>query len=166
MIKRGTMVGLIGALLLFAGEAQAKEKEPSAIVEIGGSGDWGLKDGGPSFGPMVAVEFTPIEHWLEIEAGVSTLFGGGQTEWSTDFLFKKPFSLSNNIEFMTASDQNGPSRETGQKLPVRPRSTSCPGPSSGARVRLVSGTELQPLLSANGHEQSLGVSVGLLIAIP
>jgi hypothetical protein len=59
MIKRGTMVGLIAALLLF-----------------------------------------PIEHWLEIEAGVSTLFGGGQTEWSTDFLFKKPFTLSDKVEFM------------------------------------------------------------------
>ena len=51
-------------------------------------------------GPTAAVEFTPIKDWLEIEAGVSTLFGGGQREWSTDPLFKKPFTLSDKVEFM------------------------------------------------------------------
>ena len=144
MIKRGTMVGLIGALLLFAGEAQAKEKEPSAIVEIGGSGDWGLKDGGPSFGPMVAVEFTPIEHWLEIEAGVSTLFGGGQTEWSTDFLFKKPFSLSNNIEFMIGVGPEWTFTRDGTKI-AGEAALDFILADAGSKVRMVSGTELQLL---------------------
>lgn len=34
---------LIAAPLLFAANAETAEKEPSAIVEIGTAGDWGLK---------------------------------------------------------------------------------------------------------------------------
>jgi hypothetical protein len=40
-----------------------------------------LKDGGSSFGPTVAVEVTPIENWLELEAGVAPLFTRHSTEW-------------------------------------------------------------------------------------
>ena len=40
MIKYGATIGLLAALLLFAGQSHAEEKEPSAIVEIGGAGDW------------------------------------------------------------------------------------------------------------------------------
>jgi hypothetical protein len=165
MIKRGTMVGLIAALLLFAGEAQAEEKEPSAIVEIGGSGDWGLKDGGSSFGPMVAVEFTPIAHWLEIEAGVSTLFGGGQTEWSTDFLFKKPFSLSDKVEFMVGVGPEWTFTRDGTKIAGEAALDFMFWPTRDRKF----GWFLEPSYSysfSQGHEQSLGVSVGLLIAIP
>ena len=85
-------MGLAAVLLLFAGEAQAEEKEPSAIFEIGAAGEWGLPGGASSFGPSVAIEFTPIKDWLEIEAGTSTLFGRGHTEWGADLLFKKPFT--------------------------------------------------------------------------
>ena len=35
----------MAAPLLFAANAQAEEKEPSAILEIGGAGDWGLPGG-------------------------------------------------------------------------------------------------------------------------
>jgi hypothetical protein len=45
-------VGMASALLLFAGHAQAadKDKEPSAIFEIGGAGEWSLQNGGASLG--------------------------------------------------------------------------------------------------------------------
>jgi hypothetical protein len=100
MINCRAIMGLIAALLSFAGIAHAEEKEPSAVVEIGGAGEWGLRDSGSSFGPTVAVEFTALKNWLEIEVGVSPLFRGGQTEWGTDLLFKKPFTLSDTVEFM------------------------------------------------------------------
>ena len=45
--------------------------EPVAVAEIGGASSWNIKDGGGSFGPTVAVEFTPIENWLELEVGVT-----------------------------------------------------------------------------------------------
>jgi hypothetical protein len=44
--------------------------------------------------PTVAVEVTPIENWLELEAGVTPLFRRDSTEWGTDLLFKKPWTLS------------------------------------------------------------------------
>ena len=84
MIKCGTM-GLMAALLLTGEKAQAEEKEPSAIIELGGA-----TDGGQSFGPAVALEVTPLKDWLEIESGVSSLFGSGHADWNTDLVFKKP----------------------------------------------------------------------------
>jgi len=83
MSKYAAMIGLAAALALLAAataQADEKDKEPAAIVEIGGAGDWSLRDGSASFGPNVAVEVTPIENWLEIEAGVSPLFGSGRSE--------------------------------------------------------------------------------------
>jgi hypothetical protein len=94
MSKYRVTMGFVIVLLLLAQRVHAEEKEPAAIIELGGAGEWGLLDAS-SFGPSAAIEFTPIEHWLEIEAGVSTLFGGGRTEWETDLLFKKPYALQN-----------------------------------------------------------------------
>jgi len=159
------MVGLIAALLLLTGTAHAEEKEPSAIVEIGGAGDWGLKDGGRSFGLTMAVEFTPIEHWLEIEAGASTLFGGGQTEWSTDFLFKKPFTLSEKVEFMVGVGPEWTFTRDGTKIAGEAALDFMFWPTRDRKF----GWFLEPSYSysfSQGHEQSLGVSMGLLIPIP
>jgi hypothetical protein len=59
-----------------------------------------LKGDRSSFGGDVAVEFTPIENWLEIEAGTTPLFRRHSTEWDADLLFKKPWTLSENVEFL------------------------------------------------------------------
>jgi hypothetical protein len=73
------MYGRIGVALvffLFAGGAQAadKDKEPSAIVEIGGASEWSLQNGAAVLGPSIAVEIEPIKEWLELEAGFTPLF--------------------------------------------------------------------------------------------
>jgi hypothetical protein len=44
---------LIATLLLFTASAQAEGKEPTAIIEIGSAGEWGLP-GASSFGPSAA----------------------------------------------------------------------------------------------------------------
>ena len=144
--------------------ARAADKEPSAIVELGASGDWGLP-GASSYGPSVAVEFTPIPEWLEIEAGIGPMFGHGRTEWDSDLLFKKPFTLSDKVEFMVGA---------GPQLTV-----SRDGSAFGAEVALdfmfwptadrTFGWFLEPAYTysfGSGHEQSLGTTVGLLIPIP
>ena len=103
MFKHGTIAGTLASLLLLALKAQAEDrdiKEPSAEIEIGGASERSLSKGGSSFGPTLAVEFTPIEHWLEIEAGVTPLFNRGQMEWDTDLILKKPWALSKTVEFM------------------------------------------------------------------
>jgi hypothetical protein len=98
----GTKTVLIASSFLCAGNAlgQSVEKEPAAVVEFGGAADWNFKDRGSSFGPTIAVEVTPIENWLELEAGVTPLFTRHSTEWNTDLLFKKPWTLSKKAEFM------------------------------------------------------------------
>jgi hypothetical protein len=142
--------------------------EPVAVAELGGASSWNIKDGGGSFGPTVAVEFTPIENWLELEVGVTPLFSRHSTEWSTDLLFKKPWTLSKKAEFMMGV---GPewvhSRENGDttnsvSIEVAPDFMFWP---SGKHKF---GWYLEPAYEYNfgrGHEQSVGISFGLLIGI-
>ena len=59
MIKYGATMGLLVALLLFAGQSQAEEKEPSAIVEIGGAGDWEVVEPVPA--PLRDYSLSPRE---------------------------------------------------------------------------------------------------------
>ena len=73
--------------------AQSSEKEPAAIVELGGAASHGLTGEGASFGPNVAVEVTPLENWLEIETGVTPLFTRHSTEWDTDLIFQEALDL-------------------------------------------------------------------------
>src|SRR6201997_5716233 len=79
---------------------QSVENEGKAILELGAAGNRSLTEGQSAFGPTVAVEVTPIENWLELEAGVTPLFRRHSTEWSVDCLFKKPWTLSEKNEFM------------------------------------------------------------------
>ena len=168
MIKCGTM-GLIAILLLAAGAARAEEKEPSALIEMGGVGEWGLRDGGRSFGPAVSIEFTPIKDWLEIEGGVSSLFGSGHTEWNPDLVFKKPFSLSKTVEvefgvgpeWMHTTGGGKTADSLGGEAVVEFQFWPWPNRNYG--------WYLEPSYDYSfekGHEQSFGVSGGLLIAIP
>ncbi len=162
---------LIAALFLCAGNAfaQSVDKEPAAVLELGGAADWNVKDGGSSLGPNVAVEVTPIENWLEIEAGVTPLFTRHSTEWDADLLFKKPWTLSKKAEFMLGL---GPEWVHTTKYSMTTNSVSGEvvldfmfWPSAKHRF----GWYLEPGYEYNfgrGHEQSLGISGGLLIAIP
>jgi hypothetical protein len=171
MSKCAARLGLMTALLLLVGNAdgQAEDKEPSAILEIGGAGEWGLNHSGSSYGPNLAVETTPIENWLELEAGITPFFRRGQTEWETDFLFKKPYTLSDTAEFMFGVGPSWSHTVGGGKATD----------TFGAEAALdfmfwpwadrKYGWYIEPSYGYSfdsGHEQSLGVSVGLLIPIP
>jgi hypothetical protein len=160
----------LATTLFFADHAfgQANDKEPAAIFEAGGAGQWSFK-GGSSYGPSVAVETTPIENWLEVEGGATVLFSRGQTEWDTDFLFKKPFTLSNTVEFMF-----GVGPEWAHITTQGKSSDTVAGeaaldfmfwPWAGRRF----GLYLEPNYDysfASGHEQSVSISGGLLISFP
>lgn len=163
--------GLIAFFLLSTASAfaQAADTEPAAVLELGGATDWNFKDGGSNFGPTVAVEVTPIENWLELEAGVTPAFRRHSTEWATDLLFKKPWTISEKAEFMVGA---GPEWVHTREFGV---TTNSPAgevvldfmfwPSAKHRF----GWYLEPGYEYNfgrGHEQSLGISGGLLIGIP
>jgi hypothetical protein len=163
--------GLMIALQLVGGIAfgQAGDEEPAAVLELGAAGEQSLKGGGANAGPTIAVEVTPIENWLELEGGVTSFFNHGQTELDTDLLFKKPWTLSDKVEFMF-----GVGPEWVHTTAHGSTSNSVSGevvldfmfwPSSNHTI----GWYLEPSYDYDfrkGHEQSLGVSAGLLIAIP
>lgn len=160
------------AFLLFVAHAlpaQSAGKDPVAIVELGGAASRSLHDGAGSFGPDFAVEVTPIENWLELEAGVSPAFASDSTEWDTDLLFKKPWTLSRKVEFMAGI---GPewihTSESGKSSNALAGEAALDFMFWPAR-RHKFGWYLEPSWDysfAHGHDQSLGVSGGLLIAIP
>ena len=77
-----------------------EDKDPIAIVELGAATSWNFSGGAPTFAPNLAAEMTPIENWLELEAGVSPFYTRKSTEWDTDLLFKKPWTISRKAEFM------------------------------------------------------------------
>jgi hypothetical protein len=135
------------------------EKVPLAVLEICGAGEWTVGEAQTGFGPSVAAEFTVIKNWLEIEPGVAVLFRGGRTDWDSDLIFRKPFSLSPTVEF-----------EPGVG----------PGWSSDGKVAgVVSlhfmlwqtpeqkfGWFVEPTYSfSSGHEQAVGLTLGVLIPI-
>lgn len=166
-----TFAGLMVILLLFGETALGKteEEESAAILELGAAAEHGLKGGDSNFGPTIAVEVTPIENWLELEGGVTSFFKHGKSEWDTDLLFKKPWTLSDKVEFMF-----GVGPEWAHTTEHGSTSNSVSGevvldfmfwPSAKHKF----GWYLEPSYNyafASGHEHSLGVSAGLLLGIP
>jgi len=158
--------------LLGAGNARAQsvdEKAEHAVVEIGGAAFRSVTgDDASSFGPSIAVEVTPVKNWLELEFGTTALFRRHSTEWGTDLLFKKPWDLSPKVEFMFGI---GPEWNHSNQFGSKTNSVSGEAvadfmfwPSHAHRF----GWYLEPTYEYNfarGHEQSVGVTAGLLISI-
>jgi hypothetical protein len=144
------------------------DDEPAAILELGGAASRSLSDHSSSFGPAVAIEFTPIKRWLELEAGVTPLFRSHSTEWDVDLLFKKPWDLTKKVEFMAGI---GPQWSRTSDHGVA--SSSWSGEAvldfmfwPGAKRKF--GWYVEPSFDysfARGHERSVGLTGGLLIAI-
>lgn len=140
-----------------------------AIVELGAATSWNVKGGAATFGPDAAVEVTPVENWLELEAGVTPFFSRHSTEWDTDLLFKKPWTLSKKAEFMFGV---GPEWVHTRQYEMSTNSVAAEvagdfmfWPTGKHRF----GWYLEPAYDydfGHGHQQSIGVSAGLLIAIP
>ena len=167
-----TLAGLIAAGLLLPASVQAgekeKEKEAPAELEIGAAAEWAIPGGGVGVGASVGIEYTLLKDWLEVELEVSPLFGAGRTDWDTEFIFKKPFELSDTLEVMPGI---GPAwlytTSHGQ-------STSSLGAVALVDVQIWPSPErnfgwfIEPSYTydfGREHEQSLGVTFGLLIPI-
>jgi len=170
-VNAAKLILLISSLFICTGNtlAQAEDKEPVAVIELGAAANRSLTEGQSSFGPTIAVEATPIENWLELEAGVTPLFRPHSTEWSIDFLFKKPWTLSDKMEFMLGV---GPEWIHTNAYGIKMDSVAAEAapdfmfwPSRKHRL----GWYLEPSYEYKfgpGHEHSLGITGGLLIGIP
>jgi hypothetical protein len=168
-----TKFALFGVLLLLGctnSFAQSADKEPKelAVVEVGVAAGWNITSGGSNVAPTAAVEVTPIEKWLELEAGVTPIFSRHSTEWDVDLLFKKPWTLSKKVEFMAGV---GPEWVHVRRGGVTTNSVAAEAvldfmfwPSKKRRF----GWYLEPGYEygfGRTHERSAGLSGGLLIAI-
>jgi uncharacterized protein YraI len=147
-------------------EREESGPEHSFILEIGTAGEWPLNGERPNFGGTIAGEIEPIENWLELEFGLSTLATAGHTELSADLLFKKPFRLSPAVEFMVGA---GPSFSRTLNGPERGNSWSAEfaldwmfWPTKDI------GWFIEPTWSVNPRngQQSAAVSIGVLIGFP
>ena len=146
-----------------------EDKDPIAILELGAATSWNLGGGAATFAPNLAAEITPIENWLELEAGVSPFYTRNSTEWDTDLLFKKPWTISRKAEFMLGI---GPEwiylKQNGKAA------NSIAGEMAGDFMFWPNGKHhfgwfFEPAYDysfAGGHKQSIGMSGGLLIGIP
>ena len=147
----------------------SEDKDPVAILELGGATSWNLSGGAATFAPNFAAEVTPIENWLELEAGVSPFYTRNSTEWDTYLLFKKPWTISRTAEFMLGIGpewiylkQNG---KTTNSIAGELAGDFMFWPTGKHRF----GWYVEPAYDcsfARGHQQSIGMSGGLLIGIP
>jgi hypothetical protein len=79
--------------------AAEKDNDPLWVAMIGAAGEWPTH-GNFQTGPSLAVEFNVIKDWLEIEVGSAKLFRGSNSEFETEVVFRKPFTLSATTEVM------------------------------------------------------------------
>jgi hypothetical protein len=148
-------------------QLRAEEKEPFAVIELGAATERSIQEGTYSVGPSASIEFPVIKDWLEIETGISPLFRPGQTEWQADLLFKKPFTINEHVEFMIGAG------------PQLSYATAGGGTQIASEFALEwmfwptkdrkFGWFVEPTYSysfSRGHEQAIGVTTGLTIAIP
>ncbi len=166
---------MLPVLVLFAPSnadlfAQASSpKEGLAILEVGGAPSASLTGSGASISPTVAVEVTPIENWLELELGTTPTFSRSSTEWVTDLLFKKPWTISKKVELMV-----GVGPEWIHTRSNRFSTNAIGGEAAvdfmfwpGAKRRF--GWYLEPAYErqfGGAREASISISGGLLITIP
>jgi hypothetical protein len=163
----------LAVFLLLGGNAtgqSADEEKERAVVELGAAASRNITgDSANSFGPSIAVEVTPVKNWLELEFGTTALLRRHSTEWGTDLLFKKPWDFSPKVEFMFGI---GPEWDHSNRYGMKSNSVSAEAvgdfmfwPSRKHRF----GWYLEPSYEYNfarGHEQSVGITTGLLISIP
>ncbi|MEG9434720.1 hypothetical protein JAO29_00780 [Edaphobacter sp. HDX4] len=138
------------------------------ILELGAASNWTTSGGAATFAPSLAAETTPIENWLELEAGITPFYTRNSTEWDADFLFKKPWTLTNKAEFMIGVGpgwarltQNGKTRDSfSGEVAV----DFMFWPTGRHRF----GWFLEPAYEysfAAGHQKSIALTAGLLIGL-
>lgn len=142
------------------------EEDRVAVIETGAGVEHGSQGGSSRVGGAVGIEFTPIEHWLEIEFGFAAMHASGSTELSGDLVFKKPFRLSPSSELMI-----GVGPFISRTVSGTPKDTT-----HGVEVALDfmhwsakdGGWYVEPSWSrtSGSGERTVGLTVGLLFGLP
>ena len=162
-----TLVGACAFLLCLPAPGQTAADDPSihssthptktpkdaddtvAILEVGASTSWNFSGGAATFAPNLAAECTPIEDWLELEAGVSPFYTRNSTEWDTDFSSRSRGLFPARPSSCLVWGRNGLiSNETAKRRIHSPESwleTSCSGQQEGTAL---GGTWSRPMITA------------------
>ena len=146
--------------------AEESRDDHSLILLVGPAMEKSTVDGSKAYGTALAVEFTAIEHQLEIELGTQYLSTSNPKELSAQIIFKKPFELAKDIELGVGAG------------PAMWRKTSSPGNNLQSGVAFVAdfmfwptkkfGWYLSPSYTygtSSGSDRTAGVSVGLLFSM-
>jgi hypothetical protein len=148
-------------VLISVAPAGAEEKEPFAVIELGSAAAWDLP-GGRGLGPSAAIEFQAAKN-ISVEGGLSPLFNNqGRADWEFDVVVHRQFDLSETIEFEPGI---GPTWSNSGQFGATGSLEFIVWPRKDRKL----GWFVDPTYSvsfAAGHQQSLGLTVGLLIAIP
>ncbi|MFC6646058.1 hypothetical protein ACFQBQ_10795 [Granulicella cerasi] len=144
----------------------AEDDDPLVTLELGAATSWNTTGGAATFAPSIAAETTLVENWLEVEAGLSTFYTRNSSEYDSDFIVKKPWTISHGAEFMLGL---GPSWSYTRQAGVGNNTIS--GEVAGDFMfwpvkRHKFGWYLEPSYERSfnsGHQQSLNLSAGLLI---
>ncbi|HEV8411223.1 MAG TPA: regulatory protein RecX [Gemmatimonadaceae bacterium] len=146
----------------------AGESEHRAVLELGFAAERGIGESSAAAGGTIAMETTPIENWLELEAGLTLLHSSGHTEFSGDFLVKKPWQLTQKAEFMIGvgpefTHHSADAEKSSTTVAAEFVSDFMYWPSPNV------GWYLEPSYSVSrisGGDRSVGISAGLIIGIP
>ena len=140
-----------------------EEQDHRIVYELGWAADWSHAEGVHPKGATLAFKVTPIEHFLELEFGVTAIRADGKTEIPVDVLFKKPWQFSRQFELMVG---------------IGPEWIHATGAESGSFWGLSSVVDLMFWPKANtgwylepayevsfrdGKHHGLGIAAGLLI---
>jgi hypothetical protein len=143
-----------------------QDDDHRAVLEIGLAGERGVSGSSSSVGGTLAVEFTPIENWLELESGVTALRGAGHNELTVDLLFKKPWRLSATSEFMAGvgpeiSHQSGANAGTSLATEIVADWMFWPKKNVGWYFE-----PSYSFTAFSGGERSVGFAAGVIIGVP
>ena len=136
-----------------------------AVLEVGGAGEVARRGGGASRGVTIAMETTPVEHWLELESGVTQMWNGPSRELSVDLLFKKPWQWTRSVEFMAGFGPQVAWASGGADHATSVSTEVIADFMFWGRSNV--GWYLEPGFTTSGFhgEQSFGVSAGLIIGL-
>ena len=95
-----TLLALALASSVHGTAASAKEStdDRQLILLVGPATEKSLVDGSTAYGTSLAVEFTAVEHQLEIEVGAQYLSTSNPKELGAQIIFKKPLELAQDVE--------------------------------------------------------------------
>ncbi|MBU3548940.1 hypothetical protein [Polynucleobacter sp. P1-05-14] len=146
--------------------AEESIDDRTLILLVGPAMEKNTVDGSKAYGTSLAVEFTAIEHQLEIEMETQYLSTSNPKELGAQIIFKKPFELASDIELGVGLG------------PAIWRKTSSPSSGLQSGVAFVAdfmfwttkkvGWYLSPSYTygmSGGAERVIGLSVGLLFSM-